>query len=94
MSENYNSETFDSEIEECKAILNRIANIYEEELNNADFYIDEWNNPDTLYRVRVSPEGVTYVSDLGPAFKDTGELKAFLRGLEVTGRDIEVKAEN
>jgi beta-N-acetylglucosaminidase len=92
--ENYNSHTFDNQLEECKAILDRISRIYEKELDNADFYIDVWNNPDTIYRVRVSPENVTYVSDIGPAFKDLNELKAFLRGLEITGGDIEVKAKD
>jgi hypothetical protein len=92
--ENYNNHTFDNQLEECKAILDRISKIYEKELNNADFYIHTWNNPETIYRVRVSPENVTYVSDIGPAFNDLNELKAFLRGLEITGGDIEVKAKD
>ncbi len=68
--------------DEIQNVVDRIASIYSEDLEGFDFYLDEWNNPDTLYRLRISPENATWVSDIGPAFKDLEKVEAFLRGME------------
>lgn len=76
-----------------ETLVERLNRVFSDDLEDEGvpfaITLDHWNSPDDIYRLRVGPKNLedgSWISDLGPMFKDTDELRAFMRGLEY-GRD-------